>query len=387
MVAVDHYPESSQVSDEQKQLINELRSRAQDILKLYPEYDTDFSLLRWLMGWDNDIDVILPKLETAIRTLKNLHLDEVKVDTPEQINTHIRSLTDCAAYFPGGLLGQDDEGNIIFMQALASAHPKTLVKGGSVNELFHLSIAETELSFKLVRRMEEKTGRKLGVKIIMDLDGFNKDLLYPATLKIYMNLLTVLQDIFPDFARKIYIINPPMMIQTVYTMISPVLSKQTREKVNFLGSDWKDIILTELGAHNVYSHWGGTKESSSPTGDIRMGGKVPEKLWYNAEDNPDDGEKSLFTKISISARSAESVTVKGTKGKAIRWIWKVSSGDLDFWVEHEEKEVFPKWRLSTEFVPEKGQMICPADGEYVFFFSNKHGKIFGKDVKYRILPE
>ena len=71
-----------------------------------------------------------------------------------------------------------------------------------------------------------------------------------------------------------------MVIKTVYAMISPVLSKQTREKVNFLGADWKEVIAADFGVHNIYPHWGGTKEHSSPKGDVRLGGKTPEKLWY-----------------------------------------------------------------------------------------------------------
>lgn len=37
-----------------------------------------------------------------------------------------------------------------------------------------------------------------------------------------------------------------MMVKAAYTMISPVLSKQTREKVEFLGSDWKEVLVREV---------------------------------------------------------------------------------------------------------------------------------------------
>lgn len=46
---------------------------------------------------------------------------------------------------------QDDEGNVVYMQALALTHPRTLIKSGSVSELFRLSVVEAELAFKLVR--------------------------------------------------------------------------------------------------------------------------------------------------------------------------------------------------------------------------------------------
>ncbi|PIO69804.1 CRAL/TRIO domain protein [Teladorsagia circumcincta] len=234
-------------------------------------------------------------------------------------------MSNAAEYFPGGLMCQDDEGNVVYMQALAMTHPKTLIKSGAASDLYRLSIIEAELAFKLVRKAEAATGKKLGAKIIIDLDNFSMDVLYPPALNVYLNLLTLLQVIlnkyenqfqalFPDFGRHIYVINSPMMIKTVYAMIQPVLSKQTKEK---------------LGEHNIYRHWGGSKASDLPTGDVRMGGKVPEKLQYKAEDNVDDDKKD-FTKVTVAARSKVEVKVKGERGKTFRWFWRVSTGDVDF---------------------------------------------------------
>ncbi|KAK6016482.1 hypothetical protein OSTOST_18035, partial [Ostertagia ostertagi] len=76
--------------------------------------------------------------------------------------------------------------------------------------------------------------------------------------------------------------------------------------VTFLGSDWKEFLVKELGEHNIYRHWGGSKASDLPTGDVRMGGKVPEKLQYKAEDNVDD-DRQGFTKVTVAARSKAEV--------------------------------------------------------------------------------
>ncbi|PIO66044.1 CRAL/TRIO domain protein [Teladorsagia circumcincta] len=237
MTVEGHYPSTDEVTAYQKTKIAELRERAATHLAKYPDYDTDFSLLRWLMGWDYDIDVILPKIQSTLDVLKCLRIDEITI--------------------------------------------------------------QNQCSF---RKAEAATGKKLGAKIIIDLDNFSMDVLYPPALNVYLNLLTLLQALFPDFGRHIYVINSPMMIKTVYAMIQPVLSKQTKEKVTFLGNDWKEFLVNELGEHNIYRHWGGSKASDLPTGDVRMGGKVPEKLQYKAEDNVDDDKKD-FTKVTVAARS------------------------------------------------------------------------------------
>ncbi|CAI5454629.1 unnamed protein product [Caenorhabditis angaria] len=384
MVAENHYLHISELTSYQKDKIEELRSKSADILSLYPEYDTDFSLLRWLMGWDYKIDTIIPKLRYAIEILTNLGLHKMKAQSCEEINKMIKSKSTVAEYFPGGLMGQSRRGDVIYMQAMAMAHPKTLIKSGTTSELYQLCVVETEMSFKLVREAEKNTGNKLGVIICMDLEGFSMDLLYTPTLKVYMNLLTMLQNIFPDFARKIYILNCPLMMSTVYQMISPVLSEQTREKVKFLDKDWKKHLIEDVGEENLYPKWGGTKKlGEKDTGDIRMGGKVPEKLWY-ADNHRLEGER---TKVSVGARSKTEIKVYGEAGKKFYWLWRVSSGDLDFSIEKDGRVVWPVFRCMTEFYPEVGHFECEESGDYVFVFDNSHGKLFGKDVKYKIVLE
>lgn len=132
-------------------------------------------------------------MRQAISVIVNIGMKDHKAVEPAEVNALIRSMSDAAEYFPGGLMGTDDEGNVIYMQAIALAHPKSLVKSGSVSTLFRLNIIETEMAFKLVRRAEAQGGKKLGVKIVIDLDQFSMDLLYPATLMIYKELLTVMQ--------------------------------------------------------------------------------------------------------------------------------------------------------------------------------------------------
>lgn len=55
MGAENHYLSASELTPYHKEKISELRKRAAKELDLYPEYNTDFQLLRWLMGWDYNI--------------------------------------------------------------------------------------------------------------------------------------------------------------------------------------------------------------------------------------------------------------------------------------------------------------------------------------------
>ena len=118
-------------------------------------------------------------------------------------------------------MGTDDEGNVVFGQAIALVHPKSLAKSGCVSELFRLSVIESELVAKLLHRSEEKSGKKLGVKIIIDLDGFNMDLLYTPTLMIYKELLTLLQVIPYVFKKHEFRLNSPMSPERCLLLTAP----------------------------------------------------------------------------------------------------------------------------------------------------------------------
>ncbi len=51
----NHYMRSDEITSYQREKIEELRSRIADELVETPEYGDDFSLMRWLLGWDFDI--------------------------------------------------------------------------------------------------------------------------------------------------------------------------------------------------------------------------------------------------------------------------------------------------------------------------------------------
>lgn len=171
------------------------------------------------------------------------------------------------------------------------------------------------------------------------------------------------------------------MMSAVYAMVSPVLSAQTRDKVSrnwcclssflffiwqvrFLDKDWKNHLIEEIGEENIFMHWGGSKKSENPCGDIRMGGKVPEALWlellvvfvWNVMFRYNDSHKleGDRTKVSVGARTKAEVSnafptddhlfcfqvkMYGESGKHFHWLWRVSSGDIDFSIEKDGRVV------------------------------------------------
>uniref|UniRef100_A0A0N5C2I2 CRAL-TRIO domain-containing protein n=1 Tax=Strongyloides papillosus TaxID=174720 RepID=A0A0N5C2I2_STREA len=384
-LSLSHYINANEITSFQKKCIDEVRVKLKDTLKLYPDYDTDFSILRWIMGYDYDINVIVPKMKVSIETLVALDIKNIKLEVPEDINEHIVKYSPAAQFFPGGIMGLDKNGNAIIIQPLAKAIPKLLVKTEKASLLHHLSIVEIEMAFTLIREEEKKRNTKLGAMIIMDLDGFSTELLYMPAVRIYLSLLSLLQDLFPDFARSLYIINCPKIIGQLLMLVRPVLAKQTREKIKILGDNWKDVLREELGEEYLYPQWGGNKKICDKYEkiNIRPGGVPPDNLLFTEERLNNNFNLKNLDKINIPAGSIKKITVRANKGQQLLWYFTCPK-DIDFKVLLKGITQWPNFRISTEFVPEFGNFTARESGEYEFIFDNSYGTFFSKNVYYII---
>uniref|UniRef100_A0A1I7ZSL5 GOLD domain-containing protein n=1 Tax=Steinernema glaseri TaxID=37863 RepID=A0A1I7ZSL5_9BILA len=175
----------------------------------------------------------------------------------------------------------------------------------------------------------------------------------------------------------------------IWKCISPILSKQTKQKVQILGSDWKDCLKEYIDEEVLYENWGGTKSSDNPHGDVRLGGKVPNELRRrNDDDVPEDQRITL----NIPARTVGTVPIEVEEGKpnrTLKWWWKGSaSDDLVFWVTRKDDEnsaesiIWPPMRLCTEHIAESREIPIKTSGLYKLHFDNTASRFFSKSVSY-----
>uniref|UniRef100_A0A914DAX1 CRAL-TRIO domain-containing protein n=1 Tax=Acrobeloides nanus TaxID=290746 RepID=A0A914DAX1_9BILA len=392
--------ELPKIDPDDQALINELRKRIHKELELVPSYDDDYSLLRWLIGWDRHIEVVVPKLKMALNTIHAMRLDVEDFSSLEKITAYLDAISKPSYYMPGSLIGFDKQGNVVSLQAVGRLDGPGLLQSTMISDLYVLRIAESEGVMQIIRENEKKLGRQLGTVVIIDLDGISLDNLEWTALKAVTNMLSHLQELFPDVLRKLFIIRAPSFVQLLWSAVSPCLAKQTKQKIEFLGNDWKERLKEVIDESMLYEHWGGTKPAETPYGDVRMGGKVPKELRYDSTKDECFKNKELKS-LTVSARSSTfvPVLVKGeyNPDRKLRWWWRAESGDLDFGVRLSASEngtqnseeatdiiCWPKFRLLTEFVPESREVAIPNPGLYKLTFDNSHGKLWSKQVKYCI---
>ncbi|CAI2340381.1 unnamed protein product [Caenorhabditis sp. 36 PRJEB53466] len=361
-------PDPAEISEADRKLLDELRKRIGRELELVPAYDDDFSLMRWLVGWDRKIDVVVPKIKFSLRAIHALGLDSEDLSTLEKVT---QKCDDCSVplrYLPGSLIGLDNESNVISLQMIGHLDAAGLMPATRNSDLYRMRIAESEGVMQIIRKLEKEQGRPFGTSVIFDLDGLSMAQIDMAALKCVTTMLTQLQEMFPDVIRKIFVINTPTFIQVLWGMISPCLAKQTQQKVKILGNDWKQHLKENIGEEVLFERWGGTRQAETEYGDVRMGGKIPVELRY---DPVNDLPAEKLTKLTISARSTSFVpiTLEGNvPGRKLFWWWRIENNDINFSVlraaegqekvaEHDDDYmVHPKFNCR--------QSSCPKTAKY-----------------------
>ncbi|VDN06503.1 unnamed protein product [Thelazia callipaeda] len=360
------------------------RKRMASLLTKYPSHDTTFTLQRWLFSYDYDLEEAGKQMTKALQSLSFLGAFR-DYDNAESLNMVLRSLNKASDYFPGGIMGPDKHGNIIFVQPMGQARPRTVMLAGPVSDLYRLSVIEAEACMTFLRKEELIRGCKLGIIFISDLNGLSAETIYMPAIKAYMRVLNVLQYLFPDSIKKVYVINAPSVVDLLFSMAKQVLTKKMIENVEFLGSDWKQRLKDELGEENIFRHWGGTKKATKETGTIRMGGDIPPHLRVEISKSFKTVPAEQLIKATIPAGGTVKVPVNVLHSNSVlEWFFTISKGDIDFKITFCEHEIWPNFRLSTEFVPEYGEMLCAQTGTYIIHFTSP-AKLLSKIISYNVV--
>ncbi|KAJ7505340.1 CRAL TRIO domain-containing protein [Mycena galericulata] len=100
-------------------------------------------------------------------------------------------------------------------------------------------------------------GKPIGtVFVIVDLKGFSLAKFWQMK-SLARSSFQISQDYFPETMGQLAIVNAPSSFTFIWSMIKPWLSKETAEKVDILGHDYKNVLLDLIDADSLPSTLGG----------------------------------------------------------------------------------------------------------------------------------
>ncbi|GMR59782.1 hypothetical protein PMAYCL1PPCAC_29977 [Pristionchus mayeri] len=377
----------AKLSESDRQKVEELRADVKEYLT--PYYDTDFNLLRWLVGHEYNIELLKPKLinHLLLRKFEDWNLDGIAA-TPRNhpIHTYWKSgLTGEAGKTPNAFVNVEQTGANDYWGLLA-AHP--------TNEILRARVHDLESMLAAVMKMEEKTGERGAILYIMDLTGLKFDRNVTTLVSgALASISAFMSDHYVELIHSFVLVNVPSFIHAIWTLARPLLPERTRNKVKILGSNWRTEILELADASVLPSYWNGDA-SSVFTANIERGVPVPHQLYYKGSMPADS--KSL----SVKAGKTGTVDMELKESESIHYLLH-GDGQFAFAIYYSDdvtrdgeniekwKRVYPLFQKipGPTTVPLKDSMKCPKTGTYRLWLSNEHAWFHTLKITYLLTIE
>ncbi|KAF8903164.1 CRAL-TRIO domain-containing protein [Gymnopilus junonius] len=101
-------------------------------------------------------------------------------------------------------------------------------------------------------------GKPIGTGlVIVDLKGFGLGAFWQIK-SLVRDCFQISQDYYPETMGQLAVINAPSTFTVIWNAVKPWLAKETVEKVDILGGNYKDVLLSLVDAENLPASLGGT---------------------------------------------------------------------------------------------------------------------------------
>ncbi|XP_012939201.2 retinal-binding protein [Aplysia californica] len=292
-------------------------------------------------------------------------------------------------YLTGGTCGYDKDGSPVRVELYGHLDMKGLMYSARKADMERVKLKQCEAHVRDWAVMSKKLNKRVdGLTVIFDMDGVSSKMLWRPGLQMYLHLVRVLEDNYPEMLKRMFVINAPRIFPILYKICRPLVSDDTKNKIHVLGSDYSSTLLKYIDAEELPAFLGGKK--TDPDGNPRcstlicQGGNVPEEYYLNEAESSEHMEST-----TVPRGDKFSVDVEVTKpGSVLRWEFKTDGYDIGFGVFRVEgKEsvaVVPVERVNSHMVPEDGSYTCDVAATYSAVFDNSFSWARGKTIHYTL---
>ncbi|CAO4379636.1 unnamed protein product [Caenorhabditis nigoni] len=299
--------------------IEQVRLQVSDIID--PRYDTKWNMLRWLQSNDFNIPKTVHLLKKHLKWRKDRKLDEPESQSLLQFSDARRK------HAPVDIIGpQRKEGGdrLVVVDRAGRIDVAGLMKAVQPTEYLHEMFRTFEEIQRRLMKMEAETGVQCFMHYIFDLEGLHFD---PTLLGVVNGPFRVSWQLvgqhYREFIDKFIVINSPSYINVLWSALSPFIPEQSKQRIVFAGSSWKEELLEIVD------------QDCLPE---RYGGKIPDNECLKiVEPIP----KSTYWKLPAHYPSMEQlhkVSVSASKHRML--VYKVDKPDTELLMySHNENDI------------------------------------------------
>uniref|UniRef100_A0A0P5RU89 Cral/trio domain-containing protein n=1 Tax=Daphnia magna TaxID=35525 RepID=A0A0P5RU89_9CRUS len=378
----------SQLNDDQRATLKQFREAVKDC-KL-PDSD-DVYLLRWLVARDFDLAKSEKMLRNSMEWRQKNRIDTIIEDwkAPEVLTKY------CAV---GHTSADKYKSYTVVVRYGAMDLKGLLLSVKKKGYLTHVTKIVEQCIVEARNNPARFTSSPTTISqaaLILDMAGFSmRHITYKPALDTAMQMLQMNEANYPEFLRRIFVINAPKIFSILYSLAKPFMHEKTRNKVQIYSHDadqWKAALLEDFDPQELPACFGGTL--TDPDGNpncitmVNMGGEVPKSYYLMSK--PDTTNKNC---VSVSNGSKEQLEFQVTQtGFILKWDFHSEEGDIAFAIyrkgDGQMIPVVPHERVDCHVSPEEGEICCDNAGVYIVEFDNSFSYFRSKKIWYSISIE
>jgi hypothetical protein len=311
---------------EEKEQINKMYEKLQEDFKdipKYPEVTGEYRMVRFLRGFNRDVDVAVSAVRNMLEIRKEYDMDQVREKYKEcdlwDLNTHedTKEYNDTVMrYLPTYDIGFNEQGHLINYMPLGDHNPKAFVKDVGLDDgefLKHQVIRQT-IRMKTMNDQSEKMGSLCKFIMVVDFLGVGlSNVRYKPMREFQKKHSNRLQNIQANHSGRIFIINTPWWMKTFWRTVDKWIPENTKRKIFLLGKNYRDELLKVLSARTL------------------------QKLLELRQSDESGNDKSGEAKISKGKEMEKILLLQ--PGQTVKWTFDVKEkGGIDFSVSMYKRE-------------------------------------------------
>ncbi|GIY49267.1 SEC14-like protein 2 [Caerostris darwini] len=316
---------------------------------------------------------------------------EIQIDT---IISDFQPLEVLQKFVSQNFIGFDKSGCLIQYASIGNLDGKGLFKSANKYDVLRCVLQEMEKIYKRLKYQSEKLGRPVNQSIfIYNLENMTlAKATHRQSVELFAEGIQIFQDNYPEFLKKIYIINASVYFTLVFPIIKRILSGAVINKIDVYGKDgWKDVLLNAIDADVLPAFLGGNR--TDPDGNpncntfLVHSGMIPES-YYLTKDFSQMAKKDGAKYITIDRQSSFKIPIfVEYPGSVLFWEYETKTHDIGFGLtlenESQNEDVIPVHKVETENKSETGQYRCKTAGTYTIIFDNSYSWFHSKELYYR----
>ncbi|CAD5224210.1 unnamed protein product [Bursaphelenchus okinawaensis] len=372
---------------------SDLRQRLQEVLP--KEFDSDFSIGRWLRAYKDDEQGLITRLKELLEHRRTLGYNEENIlDFCETFPVAKKTFERFAISQLKMDVFSGDVG--VFCQKMENVDIKEVMRVMPLSNVLHSYFLLHECFHRVMHQRERETGRQHAVVVVLDLSGINlADFINPLSTssKLARLVVKIWSDYFSENMIRLFLLHPPALLSLMWQVAKHIVDEKTRSRLVFIQK--LDDIFLHLSRDSIPEDWQGTRRDDSgyavkPSSCCRAPKPIEETDFFNADKywNEYGFQKPPVSKsITLKSKACHEVTKEVRSGQLLIWLFTISC-DAAFEIVYvdggNETTVWPKVTLTSLKIPEIGNVTCDKSGTYKFKFQNVSGSWLSSKLQYTI---